>query len=361
MNKKLLFVNFKALLGFCMLSLLSGCDYVLLNPQGDIALQQRDLVIYSTGLMLLIIVPVIGFTLFFAWKYSEKNKKDVEYDPEWHHSTKLEIMIWTVPLMIIMVLGTMTWIATHRLDPYRPIDRLSAEKQLDDQPTLIIEVVALDWKWMFLYPQYDIATVNEVAAPLDRPIQFKITSETSMNSLYIPTLAGQIYAMKGMETQLHAVINKAGIYDGFSANYSGAGFSHMYFKFHGMPSQDFDQWVEKIKTTGQKLNSKQYLEIAEPTTKHPVQYFANVETTLYNKILNMCANPNDMCADDRMYVDEVLGGGGMESVSYELAKLSFSNICRTDDPPLALNLSPSSKQLIATMLSQNNLGNAANQ
>lgn len=207
---------------------------VVMSPSGDIAAQQRDLIVISTILMLLIIVPVVFLTLFFAWRYRRSNTS-ATYDPEWHHSTALEVVIWSAPLAIIIALGAITWISTHKLDPYRPLDRLDAERAIPaDAKPLTVEVVALDWKWLFFYPELGVATVNELAAPVDVPIHFKITASSVMNSFYIPALAGQIYAMPGMETKLHAVINKQGEYEGFSANYSGDGFSHMRFKFHGL-------------------------------------------------------------------------------------------------------------------------------
>ena len=172
-------------------AVLAGCSKaVVLNPAGDIAAQQGDLVIKATLLMLIIIVPVIALTLFFAWKYRQGNT-EAEYDPDWHHSTSLELVIWTVPLMIIIALGALTWIGTHKLDPYRPLDRISATQPLPAQSTpMEVQVVALDWKWLFFYPEQGIATVNELAAPVDRPILFKLTAASTMNAFYVPDLAG---------------------------------------------------------------------------------------------------------------------------------------------------------------------------
>ena len=237
--------------------------------------------------MLLIIVPVMALTVFFAWKYRQGNK-DAEYDPEWHHSTKLEVVIWAAPLVIIIALGAITWVTTHTLDPYRPLDRVDAERPLDDDAEhMVIEVVSLDWKWLFLYPEQGIATVNELAAPIDTPIEFKITSSGIMNSFFIPALAGQIYSMAGMETKLHAVINEEGVFDGFSGNYSGEGFSHMRFKFHGLSQEDFDAWVEDVKSDDASLGRSQYLDLEKPSVKEPVQYYSSVDPELYQAILNI--------------------------------------------------------------------------
>lgn len=282
----------------------SGCDHwVVMNPSGDIAKQEAFLINISTLLMLVIIVPVIFLTIFYAWKYRASNRKsEAEYDPDWHHSATLETIIWTAPLVIILILSGLTFVATHRLDPYMPITRISADKPLPENANpLVIETVALDWKWLFFYPELGVATVNEIAAPLDRPIKFKITSGSVMNSFYIPALAGQIYAMAGMETKMHAVINEEGVFDGFSANYSGHGFSGMRFKFHGMDDEGFDAWVEKVRSAKQgRLDSASYMELEKQTTNHPVVYYGNVEKGLYHKILNLCVEAGTTCMDELM-------------------------------------------------------------
>ncbi|MBB3226555.1 cytochrome o ubiquinol oxidase subunit 2 [Luteibacter sp. Sphag1AF] len=289
--------------------LLSGCNAVLLSPAGDVAVQQRNLIIISTVLMLIIIVPVIFLTLLFAWKYRASNK-DAEYDPEWHHSTVLELLIWSAPLIIIIALGAVTWVSTHKLDPFRPLDRISEGREIPaDVKPLVIEVVALDWKWLFLYPEQGIATVNEVAAPVDRPIQFKITASTVMNSFFVPSLAGQIYAMPGMETQLHAVMNKPGSYEGFSANYSGAGFSGMRFKFLGVSEGDFDKWVAQAKASPDALDRDSYLKLEQPSEKDPVHRYGSVSDGLYKAIVNRCVEANRMCVSDMMAMDAQGGAG----------------------------------------------------
>jgi cytochrome o ubiquinol oxidase subunit 2 len=274
-----------------------------MNPSGDIASQQGRLIVISTVLMLLIIVPVIVLTLLFAWRY-RKGNTSAPYEPEWDHSTRLELVIWGAPLLIIIALGLLTWITTHTLDPYRPLSRLDAQRPVP--PTvkpLTVEVVALDWKWLFIYPEQGIATVNELAAPVDVPIQFKITASNVMNSFYIPALAGQIYAMPSMETKLHAVINKAGEYEGFSANYSGAGFSHMRFKFHGLDQQGFDAWVKKAKAESGGLKRADYLQLAKPSEREPARLFGSVEPGLFHAIVNRCVAPDTVCMDKMMAMD----------------------------------------------------------
>jgi cytochrome o ubiquinol oxidase subunit 2 len=292
--------------------LLGGCNVVLMQPSGDVAMQQRDLIIASTGLMLLIIVPVIVLTLLFAWRYRAANT-DAVYDPDWHHSTRLEVVIWSAPLVIIIALGALTWVSTHTLDPFRPLDRIDESRPVPPgAKPLRVQVVALDWKWLFFYPDQGIATINQLAAPVDVPIEFSITSATVMNSFFIPALAGQVYAMAGMETKLHAVINKAGDYNGFSANYSGAGFSRMNFKFIGTDQRGFDQWVAKVKAEGKPLDQAGYLEIEKPSEGEPPRYFSTVPSDLFTKVLNMCAVPGKMCVNEMMHID-AMGGGGKDS------------------------------------------------
>ncbi|MBX9816818.1 MAG: ubiquinol oxidase subunit II [Burkholderiaceae bacterium] len=298
---------------------LSGCSKaVVLNPAGDIAAQQGQMVITATLLMLIIIVPVIALTLFFAWKYRQGNT-EAEYDPEWHHSTSLELVIWTVPLLIIIALGALTWIGTHKLDPYRPLDRIDAQRPLpDDIKPLEVQVVAMDWKWLFFYPELGIATVNELAAPVDRPILFKLTATSTMNAFYVPDLAGMIYAMPGMQTELNAVINKPGVYKGMSSHYSGAGFSGMTFKFHGLSVDAFGQWVEQAKTEGKALDRNTYLNLVKPSERDPVQRFASVEDGLYDKVLNRCVEDGKMCMHHMMAIDAQGGDAYVRSAGLNL-------------------------------------------
>jgi cytochrome o ubiquinol oxidase subunit 2 len=294
---------FSSLSALSLMFMLGGCNLVVMAPSGDIATQQRDLILISVVLMLLIIVPVMFLIFLFAWRYRHSNTA-ARYEPDWHHSTRLEVVIWSAPLVIIIALGAVTWISTHKLDPYRPLDRIDANTPISAKvKPLNVEVVAMDWKWLFFYPDLGIATVNELAAPVNAPINFRITATSVMNSFYVPALAGQIYAMPGMETQLHAVINNPGEFDGFSANYSGPGFSGMRFKFHGLSQADFDQWVQKAKSEGTALNTDAYLKLVKPSERNPPQFFASFDNSLFSKILNMCATPGKMCSSDMMMID----------------------------------------------------------
>jgi cytochrome o ubiquinol oxidase subunit 2 len=292
--------------------LLAGCNAVVLFPSGFVALEQRNLIVASTVLMLVIVVPVIALTLIFAWHFREENTA-AAYDPEWQHSTQLEVVIWSVPLAIIIAIGAMTWLSTHTLDPFRPLTRLNNAQPLPQGvKPLTVEVVALDWKWLFIYPDQGIAAVNELRAPVNLPISFRITSAAVMNSFFIPALAGQIYAMAGMETKLHAVINEEGEYEGFSANYSGIGFSRMNFRFFGVTQQGFDQWLNNVRAKGAGLDRAEYLKLEKPSVQNPVQYYSSVESGLFDVIVNMCVRPGRMCIGEMHQIDAT-GGAGVES------------------------------------------------
>ena len=284
-----------------IIGMLQGCERAVLNPAGDIALQQRDLIYTSTWLMLLIIVPVLVLIVLFAWRYRASNRK-ATYDPRFHHSTALELVIWSGPLLIIICLGALTWSSTHLLDPFRRLDRIAEGRPNDQQEApLRVQVVAMDWKWLFIYPDYNVATVNELALPVDREVKFDITSTNMMNTFYAPTLAGMIYAMPGMQSQLHAVLNRPGEYEGYSANYSGAGFSGMRFKLRGMEPAAFDQWIRQTQATGTPLTTAGYLVLEKPTEKHPATLFSAAPPGLFERVVNRCVKPGTPCISDHMH------------------------------------------------------------
>jgi cytochrome o ubiquinol oxidase subunit 2 len=284
-------------------ALLGGCDWVVMNPSGDVARQQANLILWSTGLMLLIIVPVIVLTLLFAWKYRHTNE-EAEYEPHWDHSTGLELIIWSAPLMIVIALGAMTWISTHALDPYRPLARLEAGKRLakNDKP-LEIQVVSLDWKWLFIYPEQGVATVNELVLPMNRQVRFRITSSSVMNTFYVPAMAGMIYSMPGMETRLHAVLNKPGRFEGLSANYSGAGFSDMHFTVDSMDDAGFAKWASEARSAQSKLDMPTYIQLEKPSEKVPAIRYAAVQPQLFDRIVGMCTKPGETCMQATMMKD----------------------------------------------------------
>ncbi|MDO1527624.1 ubiquinol oxidase subunit II [Fulvimonas sp. R45] len=280
--------------------LLGGCHLVLLDPPGDVARQQSDIMIVTTIIIALIIVPVMIAIGVVAWRYRASNKQ-ATYDPDWDHSPQLELVVWAAPLLIIIAVGAISWIGTHQLDPYRPLDRVAPGQPVAaGVKPLEVDVVSLRWKWLFFYPQYGIATVNQLAAPVDVPIRFRLTSDEMMDSFFVPALVGQVYTMPGMQTVLHAVINKPGTYPGFSANYSGVGFTDMRFKFEGMNRQDFDRWIAKARDAGTGLDLKVYDRLRQPERDVPVQYFARFEPGLYTRILERCVDPGETCMSATM-------------------------------------------------------------
>ena len=286
-----------------LMAALAGCNTVVLNPTGDIAAQEAHLVAVSTYLMLLIIVPVIILTVWFAFKYRASNT-EAEYQPDWDHSTKLELVIWGAPLLIVIVLGLVTWIYTHKLDPYRPLDRIAEGQPV--APTvkpLVVQAVAMDWKWLFIYPEQGIATVNELVVPVNVPVRFKVSATSVMNAFYVPELAGMVYAMPGMEITLNAVQNKPVNSIGFSSNYSGAGYSDMRFGYRGVPQADFDGWVQSVKSAGGNLDRVNYLTLEKPSIKEPVHRYAAVDGDLYHRILNRCVQDGVVCQDQMMNMD----------------------------------------------------------
>jgi len=256
---------------------LGGCNMAILDPKGQVGVDEKNLIITATLLMLIVVIPVIVLTLYFAWHYRASNTK-ATYTPNWSYSHRIEAVCWGIPIIIILVLGTLTWKSTHELDPFRPLD--------SQVKPITIEVVALDWKWLFIYPEQHIATVNEVAFPTDVPVNFKITSDTVMNAFFIPTLGTQIYAMAGMQTQDNLIANQAGVFDGLSANFSGGGFADMNFKAHATSQADFDAWVAKVKAAPNKLDAATYKELSKQSEKEPVKYFSNVEPVLYAGVLD---------------------------------------------------------------------------
>ncbi|GAB3627316.1 ubiquinol oxidase subunit II [Pandoraea terrae] len=249
----------------------------VLNPKGMIGEETKSLILTATWLMLIVVIPVIFLTLFFAWKYRASNKS-ARYEPKWSHSTAIELVIWVIPIIIIAILAKITWTSTHELDPYKPLAH--------ETKPITVEVVSMNWKWLFIYPDLKIATVNQLAIPVDTPVNFKITSESIMNSFFIPQLGSQVYSMAGMETKLHLIANEAGTYDGISANYSGGGFSGMRFKTLAMSDNDFQQWVAKVRESSKHLDKGVYQTLVAPSEDEPVTYYSSVDPYLYTSILH---------------------------------------------------------------------------
>ena len=256
--------------------LLSGCQLDVLSPKGDIGVHERSLIFTATGLMLLVVVPVIVLTLWFAWRYRASNTK-ATYAPKWAHSNAIEAVMWGIPCVIIAILAWITWTSTHKLDPYRPL----ASKV----KPVTIQAVSLDWKWLFIYPDYGVASVNQIAFPVDVPVKFEITSGTVMNAFFIPRLGSQVYAMAGMQTQLHLIAREQGSYEGLSSNYSGAGFSDMHFKAIATSAQGFKDWIGKARAVPATLDASAYQSLLKPSERVPVSYYGSVAPGMFAHIL----------------------------------------------------------------------------
>jgi cytochrome o ubiquinol oxidase subunit 2 len=265
---------------------LSGCEWAVMDPKGPIGVGEKDLILLSVGLMLIVVIPVILMTLAFAWRYRASNTK-ATYSPNWSHSTAIEVVVWTIPCIIILILGTVTWFTTHSLDPRQPI--ASNEKPLE------VDVVSLDWKWLFIYPEYGVASVNELAMPVGRTVHFKLTSSGVMNAFFVPQLGTQVYTMPGMQSLLNLRADHAGTYEGMSANYSGHGFADMHFAAKAMDAAAFKAWVAKAKQ-GAVLDQPAYIKLMTRGT-HAVTQFGKVGEGLYYRILNRCAQ-GGVCTDD---------------------------------------------------------------
>lgn len=259
------------------LMLLSGCKAELLNPQGAIGMQEKHLMLTALWLMLIVVIPVIIMTLVFAWRYRSSNTK-ATYAPRWSHSTAIEAVVWVIPCIIIAILATLTWTSTHELDPYKPIK--------SDVKPLNIDVVAMDWKWLFIYPDLNIATVNQIAMPVGTPVNFRITSATVMNSFFIPQLGSQIYAMSGMQTKLSLVADHPGTYAGISSNFSGPGFSGMRFTAVATDQKGFDAWVAKARAANNPLTQDVYAALNKPSENNPVTFYSSTPPSMFDFILH---------------------------------------------------------------------------
>ena len=316
---------------------LAACKMEVLSPSGDVAERQRDLLVQSTWLMLLIIIPVMALTIWFAWRYRASNR-EATYAPDWDHSAKFELVIWAAPLLIIICLGALTWVGTHLLDPYRRLDRLSVEQPVPDEDPFRVQVVALDWKWLFIYPEQGVASINELAVPTDREIEFTLTSSTVMNAFYIPAMAGMIYAMPGMQTTLHGVFNNPGEYQGLASHYSGHGFSGMRFKTHATDQAGFDAWVDEARAAGGLLDRAKYLELEAPTENVKPQTFADVDPELFDRVVNMCVEQGKICMAEMMALDAQ--GGTALAGTINTAQLTHDKDLRRGIPRPVLGPTP---------------------
>lgn len=254
-----------------------GTNVAVLNPKGQIASQQRDLMIIATLLMLIVVIPVFILTFLISWRYREGNHRKTTYTPDHDSSHALEAIWWAIPFIIIVVLSGIIWKSSHELDPYRPIETTKRP--------LTVQVVALEWKWLFIYPEQGVATVNYLQIPEDTPVNFKLTSDAPMNSFWVPQLGGQVYTMSGMETQLHLIANERGEYTGQSANLSGDGFAGMKFKVNVTNQEEFEGWAETAQQSSKQLDSDTYNNLAEPSKSNPPTTFAYNDKRIYGNVI----------------------------------------------------------------------------
>jgi len=261
----------------CTAVLVASCRQTgILDPQGPIAAQEWMLLINSTAIMLVVVIPVILATLGFAWWYRSSNPRASRSADE-SYEGRLEFVVWSIPALIVILLGGVIWIGSHQLDPRAPIPA-NAEP-------LRVDVVALDWKWLFIYPDQGVATVNQLVVPAGTPVHFRLTSATVMNSFFIPQLGSQIYTMGGMTTHLNLLADKPGEYAGFSANFSGDGFAEMRFIAKAVPAGDFEAWVTQARGTRSALDDAGYAALAKPSTAVPPTTYRSVEPKLFDRII----------------------------------------------------------------------------
>jgi cytochrome o ubiquinol oxidase subunit 2 len=269
---------FVGLLSLGAVTFLAGCSTILLfDPKGPIGESERFVIIAAAVLMAIVVIPVFIMGFWFPRKYRASNTEST-YMPKWSHSAKIDFFMWAVPLAIVTVLAILAWTRTHSLDPYKPIQ--SAYQPIN------IEAVSLDWKWLFIYPDQNIATVNQIAFPVNVPVSFKLTSDTVMTSFFIPQLGSQIYAMAGMQTRLHLLADKPGTYAGHNQQLSGRGYANMHFQAKAVSREEFLSWVEKIRQSPEKLDLDRYEKLAKPNVGYyPVTYFSSVKPELFEYIL----------------------------------------------------------------------------
>lgn len=248
----------------------------VLNPAGIIGEKERRLIVISFLLTMIVVVPVFALTIYIVWKYHEGNTA-AKYSPEWDHSRLLESLWWGVPMLIITILAVITWNSSHQLDPARAI--VSNKKPVN------IQVVALEWKWLFIYPQEGIASINYLQMPVNRPVHFQITSDAPMNSFWIPKLGGQIYAMSGMSTQLNLMATQQGVFNGVSANISGRGFAGMKFKAQAVTENEFNNWADAVQHSNQALTYDEYEKLSQPSENNQVALYSQPQANLYDAVV----------------------------------------------------------------------------
>ncbi|HTG24526.1 MAG TPA: ubiquinol oxidase subunit II [Reyranella sp.] len=255
---------------------LSGCSEGVLDPKGPIAAAEREILFNSLGIMLAIVVPTILATIGVAFWFRSSNRR-ARYRPDFTYSGRLEMLVWSIPAMTVLLVGGVAWLGAHDLDPRRPI--------ASDVEPVRVQVVSLDWKWLFIYPDQGIASVNHLTVPVGTPVSFELTSSGVMNSFFVPQLGSQIYTMAGMVTHLHLQADHEGTYRGLSANYSGEGFADMRFTVDAVLPEAFAQWMDGTRSTGPMLDAGTYAALAKPSSAVAPFTYRSVAPDLFNGIL----------------------------------------------------------------------------
>jgi cytochrome o ubiquinol oxidase subunit II len=263
---------------------LSGCSEGVLNPKGPIAAAERQILFNSLGIMLAIVIPTMVATLAVAFWFRSSNRR-ARYLPDFEYSGRLELLVWSIPIMTVLLLAGVNWVGSYDLDPPKPI--ASTEKPVR------VQVVALDWKWLFIYPDQGIASVNQLTIPVGTPVNFALTSSGVMNSFWVPQLGGQIYTMAGMATRHNLQADYPGTYRGRSANYSGSGFADMYFDVDAVPAEKFAQWVDATRNGGPALDAQAYADLAKPSKAVAPFTYRSVAPDLFSRILSAGMRPDD--------------------------------------------------------------------
>ena len=258
--------KWRAAVGILLIASLTGCNRGILDPIGPIAAQEKQLLINSTAIMLAIIIPTMLATVAFAWWFRRGNSK-ATYRPDWEYSGAIEMVVWAIPALTIMLLGGITWIGSHDLEPSKPLPSKTSPLKVD--------VVSLDWKWLFIYPDQGVATVNQLVVPAGTPVSFRLTSATVWNAFFVPQMGTMIYTMPRMTTQLNLQADKPGVYEGQSSHFSGDGFPGMQFQVQALPPQQFAAWAQSARASQQKLDATGYAELSKPSSYvKPVTYGA---------------------------------------------------------------------------------------
>lgn len=278
-NKVFFTFVFSALFVLLLAVLVSNSDVPVISTKGIIADQQKNYIILPVLLSFVVVIPVFFLLSYFAIKYKDTGpSRRIDYEPDWDSNKLYEFIWWFVPIVIIAILAVATWKGTHDLDPRKPI--------VSDQKPIQVQVIALNWKWLFIYPEENIATVNYLAIPEDRPVELTLTSDAPMNSFWIPQLAGQIYAMNGMSTKLHIQANEPGSYRGMSSNLSGEGFADMTFDAVAMDQGKYEKWLVDTRQVSDQLTPENYHKLAEKSIKNEPHFYGWVQNDLYSTIIS---------------------------------------------------------------------------